>query len=248
MNKNILLSILISTSIIIPITSQADVICVRNKLKTRIKGKIGSSSMKKAFLATAGSICPRGYTKMVDTNEFSGPQGIPGPQGTQGIPGPQGPQGNQGIPGPQGPKGDIGPQGEKGNTQIVDLFSCIREVYISTSCPTDDLICESEFWCGDGSNGSREGDLMISYSYDFGNDAAYVTRIKQLRWGRKSLPEYTGYPSGIAIASSSENGFGAHGKTIEIICCPIDSDVGTSSTEEKNKQRKFERNVLSEKS
>jgi len=72
-------------------SANADKLCI----KLNFNKKTSKVSAAKAVAA----VCPKGFTELVDTSTFVGPQGPAGASGSNGAVGPQGPAGTNGANG-----------------------------------------------------------------------------------------------------------------------------------------------------
>ncbi len=133
-----LLALLISSS------ASAEKLC----LKVVVNKKNGKVTTSRTIAAS----CPRGFTELVDTSAFVGPQG------PAGLRGPTGPAGANGINGTDGTNGTNGG---------FDLTSCRSERVTFPPCEEGNA-CGYDVACGDDglTGGSRDKDLMINWSWD----------------------------------------------------------------------------------
>jgi len=170
----------------------ADVLCIKNAAKPNKKGKV----ILKKVLKTETSTCPKGYTQVLDTSVFTGPQGAKGDKGDTGA---------TGATGAQGPAGADGK---------VDLSTCVTETILFGTCNAGNA-CDLQLACGDAntSNGSEVGDYMIQWGWNSNTNSAYMTRSELL------IAAGGLYPTGASITTTSEDGFVSHSPALSIICC-----------------------------
>jgi len=195
------LAVLIFSAYAVP--AYPDVLCVQKNVKP--SKKTGALNLSNAIRKSAAT-CPKGFTTLLDTAVFQGPQGATGPMGPTGATGPAGATGATGAQGPAG---------------MVNLDSCVRETAIHADCAEGD-VCLTILSCGGAgtSNGSAANDYMIAwdwtndYAADFtGALGAYLTESGFLYATNKS------YPTGAWIQTTSEDGHGLHRPELGIICC-----------------------------
>lgn len=157
----LLLSLLVTFSV------SADILCAKNSSKL---AKNGSYTVAKNLKLASGS-CPKGYTQVLDTDNYISSQSVAGPQGPQGL------------------KGDAG---------ILNLGSCRTAIETSAIIGTNDVgaviaDCNSnEFLLTHGGNAnSLDVDIIAiglrgfagegfasGIQYDFGrNNIAITTTV-----------------------------------------------------------------------
>jgi|GEM_PF-1442392 len=101
--------------------------------KICLKLTVAGNKVKQSRLLTpSSSPCPKGYSEVIDTAQFTGPQGVAGLQGPQGLPGAQGPAGPQGATGARGPQGPTGGVA----TPVLGAGELMTGVYGGTFYPT----------------------------------------------------------------------------------------------------------------
>lgn len=105
--------------------------------KVCLKLTVSGNKVKQSRLLSPSSMpCPKNYSEVIDTAQFTGPQGVAGLQGAQGAPGltgaqgPAGPQGATGARGAQGPTGGVA-------TPVLGAGELMTGVYGGTFYPTE---------------------------------------------------------------------------------------------------------------
>ena len=123
------------------ISANADIICMKKNVAVN---KSGNINLSKQFQTVKRNTCPKGYVKLINTDELKGVQGPTGPQGVKGEKGDTGAQGPRGEKGEKGTTGAQGVQGPKGDTGATGATgaqgpkgdSCIEDGYL----PSDTTI------------------------------------------------------------------------------------------------------------
>lgn len=166
-------------------TAEAAKLC----LQVSFNKKTGKTTTKRTIAAS----CPKGYTELVDTATFVGPQGPAGKNGANGA------------------NGSNGTNGTNGTNGFVPLDSCMYGSTLNSSC-AEGAVCRTTLSCGEVAGASAD-DLMLSWVFDVSNKSGYVASTTQLVRPGKN------YPSGIEIATTSETGWGSHTPSLAIVCC-----------------------------
>jgi hypothetical protein len=127
-------------------------------LQVSFNKKTGKTTTKR----TIAESCPKGYTELIDTTTFVGPQGPAGSNGTNGA------------------------NGINGTNGFVPLDSCKYGSVTGSTCAAD-TVCQTSLSCAEVSGASADY-LMLSWVSDVQPKAAYIVSSTLLVQPNKVYP------------------------------------------------------------